>query len=210
MCRMCFLHHRMCSLVINGHAHAPHHRLFLQDELEKVVVATGRIEQANLDPATLQAFAVRGAGRTYSAAPDTGPSLGFITMPAPVRRSDTTLHCLPMSLPSGKAFAAEPAPSDLRMDQAAGREKLFHDLVDSINCFEPVSWSALAKDVLLPWASSSRGRSKLLLDLIRDLVGLGDALEDGGVTVWAFVWVVLQGFLPVRFLDVGGRCGARH
>ena len=37
MCRMCFLHHRMCSLVINGHAHAPHHRLFLQDELEKVV-----------------------------------------------------------------------------------------------------------------------------------------------------------------------------
>ena len=161
------------------------------DEFEKVVVATGRIEQANLDPATLQAFVVRGAGRTYSAAPDTGPSLGFITMPAPVRRSDTTLHCLPMSLPSGKAFAAEPAPSDLRMDQAAAREKMFHDLVDSINCFEPVSWSALAKDVLLPWASSSRGRSKLLLDLIRDLVGLGDG-TDGRVMGLA----LLGGLLP--------------
>ena len=85
-----------------------------------------------------------------------------------------------MSLPSGKAFAAEPASLDLRMDQAAAREKLFHDLVDSINCFEPVSWSALAKDVLLPWASSSRGRSKLLLDLMRDLVGLGEG-PDGRV-----------------------------
>jgi|LauGreDrversion2_3_1035106.scaffolds.fasta_scaffold24055_1 hypothetical protein len=36
MCRKCS-HHRTCSLVNKGHAHAPHHHLFLQGELEKVV-----------------------------------------------------------------------------------------------------------------------------------------------------------------------------
>jgi Ca-activated chloride channel homolog len=160
------------------------------DEFEKVVVATGRIEQANLGPATLQAFAVRDAGRTYSPAPDTGPSLGFITMPAPVRRSDNMLHCLPMSLPSGKAFAAEPAPPEHRTNYLPGEKQLLV-LVRSIRCFEPVSWSELAKDVLFPWASSSKGRSKLLLDLMRDLVGLGDS-PDGRVMGLA----LLGGLLP--------------
>ena len=173
------------------------------DEFEKVVVASGRIEQANLEPAPLQAFAVRDTGRTYNACPDTGPSVGFITMEPSSRRNDNMLYCLPMGprpapSPAGKARAAKPAPSDLRMDQADLGERLARELVDSIDCFEPESWSALVREVLVPWAVASRNHERLILEFIRQLGGLGDGPDDRLVAL-----ALLGGLLP--FLEESPR-----
>lgn len=173
------------------------------DEFEKVVIGTSCIEQANLEPASLQAFAVRDGGRIYNASPDTGPTLGFVTMPRSSKRNENMLHCLPVGRPAkpsagGKVRAVKSAPSDLRMDEAAAHEKLFRKLVDSIDCFEPVPWRALVKDVLLPWASLSHARTRLLLDLMRQLVGLGDG-PDGRLVALA----LLSGLLP--FLEESPR-----
>jgi Ca-activated chloride channel family protein len=140
------------------------------DEFEKVVVASGRIEQANLEPAMLNAL--RDVGWAYAAT-----VLRIRLLEA--KRMRKYRH--------PTRFAA----LDRAADQAVVREKHLRDLLDSINCFEPTSWRSLAKDVLLPWASSSEGHTKILLDIVRELVGLGD---DPNSRLMALV--VLAGLLP--------------
>lgn len=199
--------HDAVALACQRNILAPGASFVAVDEAEGARVATAIIEQANLEPNSLQSFLLQDGGPGRGESSDAGTSLGFVTLGSATRGRDTRLYCLP---PAAKAPAkaspprplhpspADPLPSPSPRAEGRGGDLL--ERINSISCFERAAWQALAAEVLLPWAANSRVHERLLRELVSELLSLGDqpAVRNRALEI-------LRGILPYLSQPFSGK-----
>jgi len=164
------------------------------DDMEKVVIATARIEQANLVPDSLQVLTVRDSSRGTKFLSSNLGMMGFVTTRMGLGAKDHA-HDYSVSVQRDRITSQDKMSAPMADSQPTprreNRSQILKNLVSRIVCFDQIGWDQLTTGYLLPWAAENRVHERLLLDVFNKLVNFGVGLEDRCRAL-----EVLQGLLP--------------
>ena len=151
------------------------------DDMEKVVVATARIEQANLVPASMQLSSARNRSQQTKSLQTNMGLMGFVMNPMSRDEKTHTRHYSVLSSRGGDTSQIEMRASFMASQPTPRRENQSQNLkklASRIVCFDQIEWEQLITDYLLPWATENRVHERLLLDVFSELENFGMGRED--------------------------------